>query len=229
MNIEELKRLAEAVLKAYSGLSWQVTMVRNEHGVTHYHIRSHSEPGIAVIKDQYWEDDHIPPVDHYGYIQPDDHIDCDVFRVNIARLIAAANPAAILTLIAEIDSLRDEVNGLTGTLERVENERNNQILRNHNLMIELRESRRDNAITMGWLSDCRTASGDNGERMLPAFVEYLRGTKRQRDELLAAIKDARELVDDWGAYAPAYIQEKHDLAGDLDRLDAAIAKAEAQS
>jgi len=151
MKTEELKRLAEAVLKAYSGLSWQVTMVRNEYGVTHYHIRSHSEPGIAVIKDQYWEDDHIPPVDHYGYIQPDDHIDCDVFRVNIARLIAAANPTAILELI------------------------------------------------------------------------------RQRDELLAALKYARELVDDWGAYATAYMQEKHDLAGDLDRLDAAISKVEEQS
>jgi hypothetical protein len=148
MKTEELKRLAEAVLKAYSGLSWQVTMVRNEYGVTHYHIRSHSEPGIAVIKDQYWEDDHIPPVDHYGYIQPDDHIDCDVFRVNIARLIAAANPSAILELI------------------------------------------------------------------------------QQRDELLAALKDARELVDDWGAYATAYMQEKHDLAGDIERLDAAISKVE---
>ena len=30
----------------------------------------------------------------------------------------AANPAAILALIAEIDSLRDQVNGLTGELER---------------------------------------------------------------------------------------------------------------
>ena len=49
---------------------------------------------------------------------------------------------------------------------------------------------------------------------------------RQRDELLAALKDARELVDDWGAYATAYMQEKHDLAGDLERLDAAITKAE---
>jgi len=52
---------------------------------------------------------------------------------------------------------------------------------------------------------------------------------QQRDELLAALKDARELVDDWGAYAPAYMQEKHDLAGDLDRLYSVIAKAEAQS
>ncbi|HRT92731.1 MAG TPA: hypothetical protein P5516_09660, partial [Anaerolineaceae bacterium] len=47
---------------------------------------------------------------------------------------------------------------------------------------------------------------------------------RQRDELLAALKYARELVDDWGAYATAYMQEKHDLAGDLERLDAAISK-----
>ncbi len=102
-QINELRKLAEAVLKAYCGLSWQVTMVRDEHGVTHYHIRSHSEPGIAVIKDQYWEDDHIPPVDHYGYIQPDDRMDCDVFRVDIARLIAAA--AAILALIQQRDEL----------------------------------------------------------------------------------------------------------------------------
>ena len=52
---------------------------------------------------------------------------------------------------------------------------------------------------------------------------------RQRDELLVALKYARELVDDWGAYATAYMQEKHDLAGDLDRLDAAISKVEEQS
>lgn len=49
---------------------------------------------------------------------------------------------------------------------------------------------------------------------------------RQRDELLAALKEARELVDGWGAYASNYMQEKHDLAGDLERLDAAITKGE---
>jgi len=53
-------------------------------------------------------------------------------------------------------------------------------------------------------------------------AEYIDQLERQRDELLAALKDAREMVDDWGAYATAYMQEKHDLAGDLDRLDAAI-------
>lgn len=53
--------------------------------------------------------------------------------------------------------------------------------------------------------------------------------EKQRDELLAVLKEARELVDDWGAYAPAYMQEKHDLQGDLDKLDAAIANTEKQS
>ena len=46
---------------------------------------------------------------------------------------------------------------------------------------------------------------------------------------MAALKDARELVDDWGAYATAYMQEKHGLAEDLERLDAAISKVEEQS
>jgi hypothetical protein len=173
-STEELKRLAEAVLKAYSGLSWQVTMVRNEHGVTHYHIRSHSEPGIAVIKDQYWEDDHIPSVDHYGYIQPDDRMDCDVFRVDIARLIAAANPAAVLELIAEVEALRKEV---------------------------------------------------KTEQAL-SFRAQVASLEQQRDELLAALKDAREMVSDWAGYASPYFQEKHDIDGDMKKLDDAIARME---
>lgn len=117
MNTEKLKWLAEAANKAYGGLPWQVTMTRPDGG-TCYSIRGHSEPGIAVDRSDYWEDDHHPPVDHFGYIQPDYYMDCSPARVDIARHIAAANPAAILALIAEIDSLRDEVNGLTGELGR---------------------------------------------------------------------------------------------------------------
>ena len=49
---------------------------------------------------------------------------------------------------------------------------------------------------------------------------------RQRDELLAALKDAREMVSDWAGYASPYFQEKHDIDGDLKKLDAAITKAE---
>ena len=89
----------------------------------------------------------------------------------------------------------------------------------------LAEARKNDVHCMAWLADCRIAVDDNGKRMLPEFVEYLKALKQQRDELLSALKEARELVDDWGAYAPAYMQEKHDLKGDLDKLDAAIAKA----
>ena len=67
---------------------------------------------------------------------------------------------------------------------------------------------------------------DNGRFIAAANPTAILELIRQRDELLAALKYARELVDDWGAYATAYMQEKHDLAGDLDRLDAAITKAE---
>ena len=148
MNIEELKRLAGAANKGFSGLPWQVIMERNNHGSTHYRVRGHCEASIAVEPDQYWEEGYDPPTDEYGYFQPDDRMDCDLVRVDIARHIAAANPAAVLELI------------------------------------------------------------------------------RQRDELLASLKEARELVEDWGAYAPAYMQEKHDLEGDLSRLDAVISKME---
>ena len=59
-NIEELKRLAEAANKDHGGLPWQVTMTRTDGG-TCYSIRGHSEPGIAVDRSDYWEDDHHPP------------------------------------------------------------------------------------------------------------------------------------------------------------------------
>ena len=147
MNTEELKRLAEAANKAYGGLPWQVTMTRPDGG-TCYSIRGHSEPGIAVDRSDYWEDDHHPPVDHFGYIQPDCYMDCSPARVDIARHIAAANPAAVLELI------------------------------------------------------------------------------RQRDELMEALKDAREMVSDWAGYASPYFQEKHDIDGDLKKLDDAIARME---
>lgn len=112
MDAEELKRLAEAANKAHGGLPWQVTMARHD-SVTHYHIRGHCEPAIAVVKDEYWEDDYEPPVDDYGYNQPDERMDCDPVRVDIARHIAAANPAAILGLIAEVERLNAVIQQLT--------------------------------------------------------------------------------------------------------------------
>lgn len=47
--------------------------------------------------------------------------------------------------------------------------------------------------------------------------------------LLEALKEAREMVLSWAAYAGDYFREKHSLADDVARLDAVIAKAEPQS
>ena len=104
MNIEDLKQKALAANNAHRGLPWQVTMARHD-GITHYHVRGHCEPAISVIQDGYWEDDYSPPVDEYGYIQPDERMDCDQARVDIARYIAAANPAAVLGLIQQRNEL----------------------------------------------------------------------------------------------------------------------------
>lgn len=122
-----------------------------------------------------------------------------------SQFIAAANPAAILELIRQMEGLEYAAEA------------------NKTLLLE---SRQNDYQAMAWLAECRFAVGDDGKRMLPEFVEHLKSLNRQRDELLAALKEARELVDDWGAYAPAYMQEKHDLQGDLDKLDAAITNAE---
>jgi len=56
--------------------------------------------------------------------------------------------------------------------------------------------------------------------------EELKRVTKQRDELLEALKDAREMVSDWAGYASPYFQEKHDIDGDLKKLDDAIAKVE---
>ena len=49
---------------------------------------------------------------------------------------------------------------------------------------------------------------------------------QQRDELLVALKDARDSIAVWGEYTPVYFQEKHGLVKELYDLDEFISKAE---
>lgn len=44
-------------------------------------------------------------------------------------------------------------------------------------------------------------------------------------ELVSALNEAVMLIGDWGAYASEYFQAKYDLEGDIDRINAVIAKA----
>jgi len=46
----------------------------------------------------------------------------------------------------------------------------------------------------------------------------------ENEKLRAALRDARECVQAWAAYASEYFRDKHDLAGDLARIDAALEK-----
>ncbi len=41
---------------------------------------------------------------------------------------------------------------------------------------------------------------------------------------LVALASAASSIQDWGCYASAYYQEQHDLQGDIDEVNAAIAK-----
>jgi len=45
----------------------------------------------------------------------------------------------------------------------------------------------------------------------------------EAERLRAALRDARECVETWAGYASEYFRDKHDLAGDLARIDAALA------
>ena len=55
-------------------------------------------------------------------------------------------------------------------------------------------------------------------------VEALLDAQVRIAELGGALERAREMVSDWGTYAPEYFKQKHNLAGDLAWLDGRIGK-----
>jgi len=76
---------------------------------------------------------------------------------------------------------------------------------------------------------CRKHDYDYGGRYelgCPYCEEEYESLTAKAAGLREALTGARELVELWGAYAPEYFQDKHDLKGDLERIDAALADAE---
>jgi hypothetical protein len=49
--------------------------------------------------------------------------------------------------------------------------------------------------------------------------------ERERDDLRTALVQAREDMIGWAAYADEYFRDKHDLAGDIAAIDAALEKS----
>ncbi len=79
----------------------------------------------------------------------------------------------------------------------------------------------------------RTRGGDGGaEEMTAHEVTYDALQKRiaelqaENARLRDALRLAIEAVEFWAAYASPYFQDKHDLAGDLQKLRAALGEKE---
>ena len=117
MNIEELKRLAEA------NYGW-----RNADSAWPHQTNDGSAV-VGNIDDEH--DQHVK-----NPIAVVDLTIYDAFEgdsLQLAQFYAAANPAAVLALIAEVESLRDQVNGLTGTADRAEKQRDELLAELKNL------------------------------------------------------------------------------------------------
>lgn len=149
LNIEELKRLAEAATPG----PWVIEDLLSGEVV----CASTRWPIAATIR-------HKPKLNTIDKKQKGEN----------TQYIAAANPAAVLELIRQMEGLEYAAEA-------------NKAL--------LLESRQNDYHAMAWLADCRFAVGDDGKRMLPDFVEYLKALKQQRDELLAALKVTTSLLD----------------------------------
>lgn len=50
-------------------------------------------------------------------------------------------------------------------------------------------------------------------------------TKPTYSDLVRALEDAKEMIEDWSGYASEYFRDKHDLAGDLERIEQIIRSA----
>lgn len=60
-----------------------------------------------------------------------------------------------------------------------------------------------------------------------AAMQAIENLRTLAAELVEGLREARDDVESWGAYASDYFTEKHDLAGDLARIDAILARARA--
>ena len=99
----------------------------------------------------------------------------DVCDEDHAAFIAAANPATILDLIHRLRTAEAAVaQGQADLLA---------------LSTALAEARDNDRAAMGWLVDARAAAGDDGKRMLPEFVEYLKGLKADAERYVTIRED----------------------------------------
>lgn len=57
-----------------------------------------------------------------------------------------------------------------------------------------------------------------------SLIETLREAREREQRLIETLRDARANMKDWAGYADAYTRNRHNLAGDLAEIDAALAQ-----
>ncbi|OZY38576.1 hypothetical protein CJF35_03130 [Pseudomonas lundensis] len=172
----ELKRLAEAATagpwsmcgEADGSQGFEIIQdIWNEHG-------THTGKDVVVYE---WSDESDP----LGVIHRAD-----------AEFIAAANPVAVLALIADSNRLESEaVYAAAGF-----NAAREEIAKIHAEVAGLRTG-------------------------YEAYERVNAELKAEVDGLRKSLLDAAEEIDAWGSYASDYFQEKHDLAGCVAKFHAA--------
>lgn len=66
------------------------------------------------------------------------------------------------------------------------------------------------------------AEVDEWKRRGEAYFQTAEQQGKRAEQLAEALREARDMVEDWAGYASEYFQNKHDLAGDLAKLDTAL-------
>jgi hypothetical protein len=64
--------------------------------------------------------------------------------------------------------------------------------------------------------------GDRANSLFGLAADTIVSLRAENEALRAELRFARDEVEDWGGYASEYFRTKHDLAGTLARLDAAL-------
>ena len=67
---------------------------------------------------------------------------------------------------------------------------------------------------------------EDGSSVLKDLVAERDALKVENEKLRAALRVAMDAVEYWASYASLYAHEKHDLAGDLQKLRAALGEKE---
>jgi chromosome segregation ATPase len=88
------------------------------------------------------------------------------------------------------------------------------LLRHMAARIEELQAKADDWQTM---KDELDMAGANYQYLKQDTDNEIAGLRKRNEELEKALEDAAECIESWGGYASTYFQDKHDLAGDIER------------